>query len=302
MIEPEEAEWVKSIWEWYANGIGTRDIRQMLISAGANQRVVKEQGVPWRLSVIYRILHNESYHTGLQIIEWDGRSFEIPLPPIVDGNIAQCVLARLEKNKAHPARNLKNDYLALGLVYCASCGVKMLPKTFRKRENGKYRKTPTSSFRCSNHALGYAAEGCARTIGMRKLDDLLWKKVWDTISSERFEEILQERIEKLQLEEVDAESECARLEQELDDLTMERQKVIAWARKAIITEADLQAQLSVLSLQETELRRELAEKRLLTGNRAGHLLDLAREYRQQVSAGWEVILSGVAKIVDQGNP
>ena len=90
---------------------------------------------------------------------------------------------------------------------------------------------------------------------------------------------------------MDSEVNCERLERELEDLSTERQKVIAWACRNIITEDDLQTQLTLLTLQENAIRRELAEKRLLVGDRANRLLELAIEYREQVKAGWEVILS-----------
>ncbi len=70
---------------------------------------------------------------------------------------------------------------------------------------------------------------------------------------------------------------------------MERQKIITWARKDIISEEDLATQLTYLSSQESTLLRELADKRLLTGNRSEKLLELAQLYRAQVMAGIEAI-------------
>jgi hypothetical protein len=70
-------------------------------------------------------------------------------------------------------------------------------------------------------------EGCFKRINARKVDEEVWKRVWDLVSdSVAFEQALDIRIAQLQSEEIDAETECKRCEHELEELTMERQKVI----------------------------------------------------------------------------
>ena len=133
-------------------------------------------------------------------------------------------------------------------------------------------------------------DGCASTRSIRLLDTELWDTLWRFISQPgEFETALQVRIEQLQTEEVDAEAECSRLQREIDDILMERQKVITWARKNIISEEDLETQLVFLSSQEKVLLRELSEKSLLIGNRSEKLLQLAELYREQVTRGIESI-------------
>jgi len=164
------------------------------------------------------------------------------------------------------------------------------PKTYTKRSNGKPRKTPCGSYRCPNYTLGYHQPDCIKTIGVKKCDEELWRKVWGLIAEPgRFENLLQARIDQLQGEEVDAGAECERLERELDNLAMERQKVITWARKMFITEDDLQTQIAGLALQENILQKELDSKRLLVGNRIDRFLELSKVYRKQVKAGMEAI-------------
>ena len=93
----------------------------------------------------------------------------------------------------------------------------------------------------------------------------------------------------MQGEEHNAEEECQRLGRELDDLFMERQSVITWARKGVITADDLETQLMVLKLQESELRAQLAEKQVLVGNRVERLMELANLFHEQVLVGVEAI-------------
>lgn len=96
---------------------------------------------------------------------------------------------------------------------------------------------------------------------------------------------MRERIEELRSQEQDAEGECKRLEKELDEISLERQKVITWARKGFITESDLEEQLIPLTNQESERKLELREKRLLVGNRAERLMEYTRSYAAKVKNG-----------------
>lgn len=292
-IDPEEAPIVQKIFTWYADGIGTREIRRMLVSENAPQRTRNKGGVPWRLSVIYKILNNDSYYTGIQTITWDNQTFEIPLPVLIEPELGRRAMSMKQKNKSHPARNLKNDYLGMAFAYCQFCGVKLQPRAQLKRGNGKLRKTPYVVYFCGRYTHGYIDNHdteCCKSIGAAKLDRLLWEKVWSFISDpDLFERLLQERINLLQNEEADAGAGCERIERQIDDLKMERQKVITWARKGIISDEDLEMQLMGLTLQENALTRELNDKRLLAGGRAEKLIELARVFREQARKGLEII-------------
>ncbi|MFC1923444.1 hypothetical protein ACFLY4_09160 [Chloroflexota bacterium] len=85
------------------------------------------------------------------------------------------------------------------------------------------------------------------------------------------------------------EQKFEKLEQHIMEIDFERQKVITWARKDFITEDDLQVQLHALSSQEMDLRRELSDMKLLTGNRAERLIEFANLYREQVIAGRQAL-------------
>ena len=102
---------------------------------------------------------------------------------------------------------------------------------------------------------------------------------------------MQKRIAELQEEEIDAQSECEKLESVLDNIIMERQKVITYARKDMISEDDLATQLLALEFEENAIRRDLESKKLLIGDHAESLMRLANAFREQVKAGIEGINS-----------
>ena len=52
--------------------------------------------------------------------------------------------------------------------------------------------------------------------------------------------------------------EKVHLQEELDSITLERQQIITWGRKNVITQEDMEYHLGALTLQELSLKRELA--------------------------------------------
>jgi hypothetical protein len=100
---------------------------------------------------------------------------------------------------------------------------------------------------------------CPRTIGAHKSDDFVWKKVCEALNDP---DVLLGNV-RMHIAELRQQAETVledkeRIQQELDAIMMERQKVITWARKGSITDEDMEYQLSALTLQEMNLKREVA--------------------------------------------
>ncbi len=286
-VVPEEAKWVSHIWEWYADEVPTFEIRRRLIRAGAPQR----RGVrTWRADYIRTILHHDYYHTGIFTYRWNGKSYSISCPTIVDAKTAERVHERLSRYHAYPAGNLKIEALVSGLIYCAACNVRMRSarkKTFRPKNGRVYWY---NYYLCHNTFTRCAKPGCARTVRTDRIDAEVWEKVWNLISKpERFKQAIDARVAQLKAQEIDAESECKKLAKRLEELSIQRQMVITWARERRITEADLDTQLKVIDAQQAVLERELGDKQLLIGGKAERLKELAEIYREQVTAGAENI-------------
>ncbi|GAB4577534.1 MAG: hypothetical protein Fur0022_02650 [Anaerolineales bacterium] len=292
-VNEVEAEWVRKLFNWYADGVPLREIRRRFISNGVPQRNNNNRHL-WNLAVLNKILKSEYYWTGKKPIKWGGETFEISIPTLIDTGIAQRTVERREKHKKYPAGNAKHSCLAAGLVYCAACNVRMGVVTANngyKRKNGTIRK-PWTYYGCALYTNRTYQEGCARRMGAEKLDNEIWSKVWALISEpEVFEEALERRIASIKVEEENAQADCERLERELEDLSLERQKVITWARKELITEEDMETQLMTMKFQESALKQTLADKQMLIGDRAERLMELARLYREKVKVGVELLNS-----------
>lgn len=284
-----EAEWVQKIWQWFGDNVSTAEIRRRLIAADASQRGHVRQKHKWSLGSIVNILHRDDYYTGIFTIKSNGQTYEFPFPQIVDVETYAAVQERRQRYHAFPAGNLRARALVPGSIYCAACGTRMGVSGHNRRQaNGEVKKY--LYYRCYGYQRLTPLSGCAGFVRQDIVDATVWERIWALLSEpKRFEAALLDRVSQLQVQESDAESAVADLERQLEDLSLERQRVIGFARKGLITDDDLESQLLPLTLQERALRQELADKRLLTGNRAGRLLELADVYRQQIQVGMEGI-------------
>lgn len=290
VVNETEAHWVRQIWQWYAKGVSVGSIRHRLIDACAPQS--KTALVPrkhsWSLSVIGVILRRDSYFTGVFVTKWNGKEYEANIPTLIDADTYHAVVARRATYKAYPAGNLRSSALVAGHVYCAACGTVMsVTSSVRHRRQGIVRDV---YYRCHSYARLTPMQGCAGFYRQDAMDAIVWDRVWASISvPERFEQLLKERLTLLQSEDIDTEGDIAKMERQLDNVLLERQRIVGFAAKGIINEDDLATHIMTLTMQERSIRKELAEKSLLTGNRVERLLEMASLYRKKIQAGMSAL-------------
>jgi site-specific DNA recombinase len=285
-VNETEAEWVQKIWTWFGNGDTAKAIRMRLIEACVPQRSWVK--FPWTIARIYQLIKRDFYHSGIITRKWGNDVntgepviYELQLPALIDDQTYQKVKNRLADWKKYPIGNLKEKALAAGLVYCAADGTRMIVK-----------HTPSSIYyACSRQfTLAERPPKCAGCRSIRKLDAEVWAKLWGLISDPaEFERKLQERINTLQNEEVDANAECDKLASQLGELAIQRQWVITQARKEIITDYDMKLQLMTLTDEEHETAIKMDEYRLLSGDRAGQLTNLISLYSDRARLGYDNI-------------
>ena len=264
-IIEDEAKWVRKIFEWYLDGISLMEIRRRLIEAGVQQKggsVPKK--ITWSRSTINSILAGaKDYSLGIKIMRRIGEEFEIPIPPILTPEIYQRFLQIREANKKYPAHNIKHNYLIGGLLYC-KCNKKWgaCPGSYtRKNRKGNIvdRKTYFWRYYCTEPHKERIHPDCPRSSGAKKADAIVWEKVSKALNDP---EVLLGNI-RMHLNELIQQADNVledkeRIQQEIDALVMERQKIITWARKGKITDEDMEYQLTALTLQENNLKRELS--------------------------------------------
>jgi len=294
-IVDEEAGWVRKIFEWYLEGINTVGIRARLIEAGAPQKGgLVHKRIIWSRAVIQSILRGvKDYAYGIKIQRRDGEEFEIPIPPILDPTIYQRFIQVRANNKNYPSHNLRHDYLIGGLLYC-SCNRKWNTRTNsytrRNRKGDKVeRKSLYGVYYCTEIYKETIHPDCPRSIGAKKADAIVWEKVSQALNDP---EVLLGNI-RLHIVELRQKAETVledkeRIQQEMDSLVMERQKIITWARKGTITDEDMEYQLTALTLQEMNLKKELATYgEILQLTALDNWEPIAREYLLDLRAGIE---------------
>lgn len=280
-LEETEAGIVKKVFAWYVAEENIAEIRRRLNALGVTPRRAKY----WSRWTIFKILKTEAYATGKLSSVLDGEKFYTPCPPIINMETWQKAQKVKAKNKFKP-RNLKRDYLCHGLVYCV-CRWKSSTKAI-VRPSGKI-----AGYYYCHHSGMYpetCPEDCYRHINSDKLDEMTWDYL-KLICKEPavLKDKIDQKLKALKEEQGDYQAEINRLQAKLDDLLMERQQIITWGRKNIITEIDMELQLDAIGLQELTYKKELDET-LAASEAQKQIEDLqawADEYLSDIRGGIE---------------
>jgi len=282
-IEEQEAEIVCKIFAWYIVGETNMEIRRRLNASGIRPRRAKF----WSKATLEKILTGEFYATGKNPTLLEGETFYIAHPPILSLETWQKAVEVRHKNKSK-ARNLKTDYLCVGLTYCV-CGWKCQARTVRVNVHKGYHSFG-GAYACqrSNTSPETRPPGCVYNTGTRKVDDYVWHYVKQICANPALvKAAVQAKLEQIQTEHDHLEQEFLKLKFQLDNIAEERQWVITQARKGRITEEDMELQLGQLQLQEWNFRQQLDEYKALLAmkKQAEALTEWAEQYLGDIRAG-----------------
>ena len=198
VIDPLEAEAVRSIFEWYVAGYGNkgpislRAISNVLDQVGIvppNNRVNRASF--WHPNSIAVILKNSIYmgityygkvriENGKRIPrpkeEWT--TIHVPHLAVVSKDIFEAAQVRLLRNKELAKRNRKGEYLLSGHFRCGRCGSVMAgyTKTHPKQK-------PVSFYRCGHHKGGICQDFKSQ-ISMKRVDTFVWCWVTSLLEDE----------------------------------------------------------------------------------------------------------------------
>ncbi len=128
IVNEEQAEIVKYIYEKYSAGVYVRTIIESLTSKG-----ILYKGKPFCRSTIYDILKNEKYSG---IYRHEEELIENMYPQIVPPELYSKVRTKVNKNK-YGKRSIRQVYLLRGLLKCGYCGMPITADSGKAR-NGKY--------------------------------------------------------------------------------------------------------------------------------------------------------------------
>jgi DNA invertase Pin-like site-specific DNA recombinase len=263
VVLPEEAQWIQKLFRWYAEGVALLEIRRRFIATGAPQRKQENKWV-WHLGMLRRFLRTPYYWIGYKVVKWNGKQYEIPMPPLVSEEEAQIVQDRRATYKHYPAGNAKHDCLAAGLVFCAACGAACRVATI---DNGYTRKrdgvhTKKTSYECGRFNARSPEPLCVKRKSVKPIDAQIWGQLYaDFANPDEWRQKFQRYAANLDFEEAAAEKEIDQLQKELDEMLLKRQHMIALEYDGIITREDLAIQLLGLDIAAEGKKNQIKLKK-----------------------------------------
>lgn len=118
VIHDDEAELVRRVFHFYADGLPTTEISQIMNELGYKT----SRGAQWNKNSIRHMLKNEKYigvYRYMDIVIPDG------IPAIIDKNLFERVQYRMHTNKQKP-RLTTTKYLLTGKLFCGDCDSNMV--------------------------------------------------------------------------------------------------------------------------------------------------------------------------------
>lgn len=215
VIVPEEAEFVKLIYQWYVHdSLSIRQIAEKLISLGCYPK--RGDKTYWSGSTLRRILKNEiyigRYHykktrsvrkkgdktpsgrpRKQQIARDQNEWIEVQVPAILDEKIWDSAQETMKSNTK--SGEIQNEFLLRGLIICGECGRSWVKTTMRN-----YSKQNDPIYRCTHkhpNKYGNTPDMPCKMPSVRAdhLDDALWREIQRVLSkSDRLLEYERSRI------------------------------------------------------------------------------------------------------------
>ncbi|MEM7133403.1 MAG: recombinase family protein [Chloroflexota bacterium] len=287
-VDEEEAAIVRQIFAWYIEGATNTQIRRRLHAQGIRSRKGSEY---FPVVTLSKILTSECYATGQIETTLEGEVFYIVCPPIITIETWNKAVAVRRCNKTE-ARNIKDDYLCHGIVYCA-CGWKCVTRSQVANRSRGYTNV-TGVYICQRRHKKPESQPaeCAHTIGSLKLDEYVWNVVRGICRNPGLvQAAVEAKLAELEDKHAALENELRKVQQVLREVAEERQWVITQARKGTISETDMELQLSQLQIQEWEYQRQLDEHKAAQATRkqAQILSEWADQYLQDIDSGLDAL-------------
>lgn len=191
IIEPDEAEIVRRIFNWYAYGTedkarpALRDIARWLqgvLTSADRGKIGTTKKSPrgrWAATSVREILINRAYIGQWQMNMNDGRTYIVAIEPIVDEATWHICQQRIKENKRLAPRGQKHPYLMRSRLVCGRCNYTLQHKVDKR--NGRI----IQRYRCSGVAHSDLPRKCnARTLRVDQLDPLVWRTVVELLTDQ----------------------------------------------------------------------------------------------------------------------
>lgn len=257
VINEMEAAIVRMIFDFMVKQkMGTARICKELNARGISSPRAKNA---WIVSSIHRILTNTlykgiinsmKYHykkIGLckkkRILRPESEWIPISVPAIIDEVTWQAAQNQLHENKDFAKRNLKRDYLLNGLVTCARCGRAMVISHSGCKELISY--YACLSQRSSSYVYSEQKSCTARQIPTKLLDEYVFDYLMKLCHTpNKIAEFIQDVPERKDIQ--NYKTTLNQMIKTEEELLQQKDTVLRWFRKKMLTENEVESQLKYL--------------------------------------------------------
>lgn len=237
VINEQEAEIVREVFNTYLSGKTTGQIADMLVERG-----IKNKELTFKENQIYTMLHNEKY-TGIYRIH--DQVYDNIFPAIITTDLferTQKRLAMFATGKHVP----DVSYLLRGKIKCGHCGKSYVAWTGRDRYGHTRRY-----YRCNGNT-----HPC-KSIKKETLESIVADAIAETFGTDKTLEMATEFILKRQSEKNKLNTELALLEKEYDGVIKSIKGIMKAIEMGVVTETTRE-RLEELEQQKRELTERIA--------------------------------------------
>ena len=287
-VVKEEAAVVERIYRMAAAGESCVKIaawlnRRAVPTGGGKSKRKKKLAQSWRAARVRCLLRNviykgeHTFHPRTFINDEDKLASPIQrrCPAIITTDLWERANAALRQRRVADMSHPKNDYLLRGLIRCGACGHTYCGLTQQLAEG------PVQYYRCIGRyqAALLAKAPCRATGAVRgdRLEAAVWADVESFLKSPgRVIRELERQMMTGSERDLQIAEEIEALESRLAGQPVERERVIRAARRGIIRDEELDAQLAEINRETETLERQRVELRAAKADRESAAVALGR--------------------------
>lgn len=280
IINKEEAENVKKIFQWYVyDKLTMRDIGERLYDLGVLPK--RKESPNWNSSSLQRILKSELYigkyyynrrktkkikgqktvsGNPKRSVEMRDREewYEVDIPVIVD--FATFELAQKQRIKnGEKSGNVKNEYLLRRLIRCGCCGTKWSSFTSTSKSKTSDKSWSYKYYRCTNRnsrKYGDGIERCPiKPIKANIFEDYIWETIEKVVNNEeKFIDRLKNKGNKIDPSVIEMHKILLQKIKQKDE---EKQRILTLFKKGFIDEDEMDADVEKLRKEKETLLSDI---------------------------------------------
>lgn len=265
-VNEEQANIIKFMFEWgKEHGVFT------IVNKLNDMGVISPRGSIWRNSTVRRILHNETYKTGIVYIrrystegthlnkykeenkkikrkirpedEW----IDIRVPIIIDASTFDTVQRRIENaNRIRTASNTQTKYLLSGMIRCGQCGHSW------HGHGGKY-------YVCTSKSPGVVGKPkcMSHFTSKDKLEDSIWNMIKEWILDHNtFDTYMNAAVTFTKSSNVE---EVKLLRKQMDGAIQEREDILDLIKQRAVRASDVSVRLRQITERIEHIEKQLEE-------------------------------------------